>query len=408
MSEWQNLSEQLRKIGVKFGIQEDTSNKSKPMPIDSFLECHETHTPIGPILSVRKLYKLDYAQGECNLSPKSTFDRICQWAKIPDYETLTLKNFIFLDAETTGLSGGTGTMIFLLGLAKYEDDHLLLEQFFLRNPSEEEAFLHALSYFCADMKVVVTYNGKAFDVPILNTRHILKRIPNPFLDVYHIDLLTISRQLWKLRLEQCRLSNIEQDILHFQREGGEVPGYLAPEFYKDFLKTGDARPLKGVFYHNQEDVISLAALFSHIANMLENPFEKATPTSHDSYSLGRVFEHLNENEIAHHLYDQSRACENNYNLRERYLLQQAMLFKRQNEIEKALPLWNEAINLQSLTAMEELAKYYEHKAKDPYTALELTSRALEILRDDKKYNSKLYIRFEQRQKRLLLKTGNQV
>lgn len=403
MSDWQNLSEQLRKMGVKFGIQEDTSRRPKALPIESIINCDETYTPNGPILSVKKRYSLDYTHGDCNLRPSASFARLLQWAKISDNESISINNFVFLDAETTGLSGGTGTIIFLLGLAKYVDDHFLLEQFFLRNPSEEQAFLVAISKFCAEMKVVVTYNGKAFDVPILNTRHILQRIPSPFFDVYHIDLLTISRQLWKLRLEQCRLSNIEQSILHFHREGDEVPGYLAPEFYKEYLKTGDALPLKGVFYHNQEDVVSLAALFNHIANIFEYPLDKTFTYSHDSYSLGKVFEHLDETEIAHFLYVQSRDFEENQNLRIRSLLQQAMLFKRQHAIDQAVLLWNEALNLKSITAMEELSKYYEHKTKNLGAALELTNQAMKQLQEDNKSDTRIYVAFEKRQIRLIKK-----
>ncbi len=403
MSDWQNLSDQLRKMGVKFGFQEDISKRNKSWPIQSVLKCEETSTALGSILSVKKRYKLDYTQGNYNLHPAAKFLRLLQWADIPGNVPISLNNFIFLDAETTGLSGGTGTMIFLLGLSKYDDNDLILEQFFLRNPSEEEAFLHVISQFCKDMKVVITFNGKAFDIPILNTRHILQRVPSPFMDIYHIDLLTISRQLWKLRLEQCRLSNIEQHILQFHRDGAEVPGYLAPVFYKDYLRTGDARPLKGVFYHNQEDVVSLAALFSHIANILENPLDDKLPYSHDSYSLGRVFERLNETDIAHQLYQQSHVHQDDFNLRTRFLLQQASLFKRQNMYQNALSLWEEAAGLQSITAMEELAKYHEHKSKHLQIALQLTNRALEQLKDEKEMNLKVYTRFENRRTRLINK-----
>ncbi|HQC64169.1 MAG TPA: ribonuclease H-like domain-containing protein, partial [Anaerolineaceae bacterium] len=211
MSDWQNLSEQLRKLGVKLCVQEQ--EKAKPpqtdkFPIESVLNCSETRTPVGNIISVRKQLSHSYTHGAHNITPSSTFKRILTWANIPEQENIKLENLIFLDTETTGLSGGTGTMVFMIGLAKFTVTDLLLEQFFLRNPSEEEAFLHAISQFCADMKAVVSYNGKAFDIPILNTRHILQRIPSPFINIHHIDLLTISRQLWRLRLSQCRLENI--------------------------------------------------------------------------------------------------------------------------------------------------------------------------------------------------------
>ena len=406
MSDWQNLSEQLRKLGVKLGVQEQ--EKAKPpqtdkFPIESVLNCSETRTPAGNIISIHKQFPLSYTHGAHNITPSDSFKRILTWANIPEQKNIKLENLIFLDTETTGLSGGTGTMVFMIGLAKFTGTDLLLEQFFLRNPSEEEAFLHAISQFCADMKAVVSYNGKAFDIPILNTRHILQRIPSPFINIHHIDLLTISRQLWRLRLSQCRLANIEQEILQYYRQDGEVPGYLVPEFYKDYLQTGDARQLKGVFYHNQEDVLSLTALFSLIADILEDPFNANLPYPVDVYSLGKIFEQLHEPEIANKLYKHSQHHEQDTALRLRYILQQASLLKRQNLSQHAIPLWEEAATHYNLHAIEELAKYHEHKSKQLHLALELCQKALIHLALTNQTDSVSYQRFKHRQQRLIRK-----
>ena len=406
MSDWQNLSEQLRKLGVKLGVQEQ--EKAKPpqtdkFPIESVLNCSETRTPIGNIISVRKHLPLSYTHGTHNITPSGAFKRILSWANIPEHENIKLENLIFLDTETTGLSGGTGTMVFMIGLAKFTGTDLLLEQFFLRNPSEEEAFLHAISQFCADMKAVVSYNGKAFDIPILNTRHILQRISSPFINIHHIDLLTISRQLWRLRLSQCRLANIEQEILQYYRQDGEVPGYLVPEYYNNYLQTGDARPLKGVFYHNQEDVLSLTALFSLVADILEDPFNANLPYPVDVYSLGKIFEQLHEPEIANKLYKHSQHHEQDTALRLRYILQQASLLKRQNLSQHAIPLWEEAATHNNLHAIEELAKYHEHKSKQLHLSLELCQKALIHLALTNQIESDSYQRFKHRQQRLIRK-----
>ncbi len=380
MKDWQDLSEQLRKLGVKLGMPNEPHKHAKThYPIEKVLNCSETHTPAGTILSVRQTFDYYYAQGNTKLAPCTHFHRLLKWAKIPDHDLVNLKNLVFLDTETTGLSSGTGTMAFMVGIGKFIDNHFLLEQFFLRNPAEEAAFLHALSLFCADMKAVVTYNGKAFDIPILNTRHILQRIPSPFLDVYYIDLLTISRQLWRLRLTQCNLANIERNILEFQRKGGEVPGYLAPEFYKDYLRTGDARPLKGVFYHNQEDVVSLAALFSLIAKILENPSSEDLIHANDMYSVARVFERLEDNEAAHLLYSRSLQTETDQELSVRYLLTHAQFLRKNKDLEGAVSLWTQAAELDNVEALICLAKHYEHKTKDLQSALTMTLKALEIV-----------------------------
>ncbi|HQL92964.1 MAG TPA: ribonuclease H-like domain-containing protein [Anaerolineaceae bacterium] len=410
MSDWQNLSEQLRKLGVKLGVQEQ--EKAKPpqtdkFPIESVLNCSETRTPAGNIISIHKQFPLSYTHGAHNITPSDSFKRILTWANIPEQKNIKLENLIFLDTETTGLSGGTGTMVFMVGLAKFTGTDLLLEQFFLRNPSEEEAFLHAISQFCADMKAVVSYNGKAFDIPILNTRHILQRIPSPFINIHHIDLLTVSRQLWRLRLSQCRLANIEQEILQYYRQDGEVPGYLVPEFYKDYLQTGDARPLKGVFYHNQEDVLSLTALFSLIADILEDPFNANLPYPVDVYSLGKIFEQLHEPEIANKLYKHSQHHEQDTSLRLRYILQQASLLKQQKMFHLAIPLWEEAASLNNLLAIEELAKYHEHKSKQLHLALELCQKALSYFETERNTETDSYRLFKHRQLRLIRKINRE-
>ncbi len=405
MNDWQDLSERLRKLGVKSGVQNNRP-QNKLWSIEKIIDCNVTVTPCGPILSTKQKIPLTYTQGISVITPNTSFNRLLIWANIPITDPIRLEDFIFIDTETTGLSGGTGTLPFIVGVAKFAANSFQLEQFFLRNPSEEDALLHALSLFCENLKAVVSYNGKAFDIPILNTRHILQRLLSPFLDVYHIDLLTISRQLWRLRLSECRLANIEQKILGFHREEDDVPGYLVPGIYNEYLRTGNARPLKGVFYHNQQDVISLAALFSLIATILEDPYKQIIPDAVDTFSIAKVFENLDEFEIAHALYQQAQCNERNHTLRTRYLLQQANLYKRQKRIELAIPLWKEASKDGSIIAMEELAKYYEHSLKDYSKALSVTENAINELNNMHNSNSTIIKNFSKRKNRLLHKINN--
>ena len=185
MKDWQSLSEQLRKMGVKFGVKNEPPQKATPYPLEAVIACEEEFNKAGSVLTTKKEMPLSYAQNKYNISVMPRLTSLFKWAGIPKEQNILLENIVFLDIETTGLSGGTGTLAFLTGVGNFKDDTFQLKQFFLRNPSEEEAFLIALAQFCADIKVVVTYNGKSFDIPILNTRHVLNRMPSPFLDIHH-------------------------------------------------------------------------------------------------------------------------------------------------------------------------------------------------------------------------------
>ena len=165
---------------------------------------------------------------------------------------------VYLDTETTGLAGGTGTCAFLIGVGIIEDRQFTVRQFFLRDYPEEKAALAALEEMLGECEGVVTFNGKAFDVPLLETRYALARMKSPFGKLVHLDLLHPARQLWKMRLESCKLTHLEEEILGIHREG-DVDGSEIPGIYFDYLRTGDARGLQPVFYHNALDIVTLAA-----------------------------------------------------------------------------------------------------------------------------------------------------
>jgi hypothetical protein len=277
-----------------------------------------------------------------------------------------------------------------------------MEQFFLRSPAEEAALLAGLEEFCDGMAAVVTYNGKSFDIPILNTRYILQGFTSPFEDLPHLDLLHLTRRIWRARLEQCNLGNIEQQILQLQRDGDEVPGYLVPEYYAQYLRDGNAEPLRGIFYHNEQDVLSLAALFALFTDMLEAPTAWETPSSQDLTSLGRLLEHMGEVDGALSLYQKGAQAAESARTKLEPLLAQAKLHKRHGEYSRALPLWELAAADGSLEALEELAKYHEHSTRQLEKALAYTNQALRLLETNPDLD--VFVRdFLHRQKRLAAK-----
>ena len=165
----------------------------------------------------------------------------------------------FLDTETTGLAGGSGTYAFLIGVGRITADGFRVRQFFMREYVEERSVLSALEQHLAEFDVLITYNGKSYDQPLLETRYRMTRHKPPFARLSHLDLLHGARRLWKLRLESCRLMQLEQQILGFSREG-DIPGELIPYIYFEYLRSQEAHRLVPIFHHNALDILTLACL----------------------------------------------------------------------------------------------------------------------------------------------------
>jgi uncharacterized protein YprB with RNaseH-like and TPR domain len=284
--------------------------------------------------------------------------------------------FAYLDIETTGLAGGTGTFAFLVGVGKFTQDGFHLAQFFMRDPLEEPAQLLALEEFIAPCQTVVTYNGKSFDVPLLNTRYILQGWKSPLVGLYHIDLLQLARRLWRDRLASRTLGNVETFILGAHRTQEDIPGWMVPQMYFDYLHTGDARPLKGVFYHNEMDVVALAALLNYVSQMLEDPLAAPPPHPVDLIGMGKMFEDLGRINEAVHLYRRSL----DFDLQDELLWQTierlSFIYKRQGDYASALALWEQAAQHGDIYAHVELAKYHEHQRRDVDEAARWTRLAL--------------------------------
>ena len=381
MSDWNNLSERLKRLGVQLGIAQPLqANSGKVQALEKVVPGRNLKTIFGEIFSLNHSYPEDHQHGHLPLKPLTSHDWLAHWAKAP--ATPDLHSLVFLDTETTGLSGGTGTMPFMIGAGRFIENQFVVEQFFVRNPAEEIAQLAALSEFVEGVEGIVTYNGKSFDLPIINTRYIMQRLSNPFIDVAHFDLLHFTRRIWKSRLGQCNLGNIETQILGFQREQADIPGYLVPDFYREFLFTGDATHMPGIFYHNEIDVLSLSALFSWLAAILEDPSDDRFTDPGDLLSVGRVLEILEREQLADQVYASDRLQQLSDTDRQKSLLLRARLQKRKGNLEEASVLWQEAASAGSLEALIELAKYFEHQRRDDEAALRYTKQALSICSDN--------------------------
>jgi hypothetical protein len=376
MTDWESLTKQLKALGVEFGKDRRPSQpRPEKFPIETVIDGQFWDVFDGQVFCHEEHYLKDHLHGKVPIWPAHPIHRLCQWANAASLTRADLQNFIFLDTETSGLAGGTGTYAFEIGVGRFTEEGFHLAQFFMRHPGEEPALLSGLSAFMDGLQAVVTYNGKAFDIPLLNTRYTLMGLSSPFEDVDHFDLLPLARRLWRIRLESRTLGNVEHRILGVERGEQEVPGYLIPEMYFEYLRTRDARPLSGVFYHNAIDILSLAGLFSHMAFLLNEPHSSAINHPEDIVALGRFFESMGDPNQAEGLYKKALEEKLPNELSRDTRSKLSFLLKRKGDWAGAIVLWESAAEDKELYAFEELAKYYEHHAKNLTTAHAWVSRA---------------------------------
>jgi tetratricopeptide (TPR) repeat protein len=262
-------------------------------------------------------------------------------------------------------------------VGRYLDDGFHLTQFFVRSPQEEAAMLAALSEYLDPCAVYVTFNGKSFDAPLLNSRYTLQALTSPLIDRAHLDLLPLARRLWRDRLASRALKSLEVEILGAARTVDEVPGYLIPEYYFEYLRSGDARPLQGVFYHNAMDIVALAALCNYVSGMLADPLNGLNVPGLDYVAMGKLFEELGELDLAVALYEQGLKIGLPEEFFWRTVERFAHLHKKRGEYDSCARLWEKAAEHGEYYAYVELAKYYEHTARDVQQALYWTEAALE-------------------------------
>ncbi len=319
------------------------------------------------------------------------------------------EQWLFLDTETTGLAGGTGTYAFMVGIAWWDAGGLQVEQFFMRDLDEEHSLLLELSERMKKRPVLVTFNGKSFDWPLLETRYRMTRAVPAFSPRLHLDLLHPARQLWRLRLRSVRLKDLERHVLG--RDGrsldwsrhDDIDSSLIPQMYFDYLRGGPAEPLVGIFRHNQMDLRGLAALAGKILALLDsgNGFASAlkaeTHDAIDVLGLSRLLRKRGNSTRARELYETALSFGLPRSVEHIAQRELALLAKRELDYTRAISLWDalrqaptpskrSEPNLlaedaqkaleSAIEAAEQLAIYYEHRVKEPSRALELVRAAM--------------------------------
>ena len=348
------------------------------VPLEELLEGQRVENARGEFFLMEADTSLESFHGDAPLSRFHVVDpgTVGVLSGEPALAAFDLRDAAFLDTETTGLAGGTGTAAFLVGLGYVDGDRFRVRQYFMRDYPEEPALLRGLADDLRRFSRVVTFNGRTFDVPLLEARYRLNRERFPLERAQHFDLLHSARRLWKLRLESCRLQSLETALLGMRRHG-DVPGEEIPQIWFDYLRRRDGRALVRVLEHNRLDVVSLAALSALACRWVEDGWAE---DPRDVYSLARVLERADLDERCEEQYRRVAAVDD-HPLRVRSLLRLAARAKRGGDHAAAVELWEQAAAEGDWWALRELAVHHEHRARDLEAALGVVQQALERLED---------------------------
>jgi len=361
--------------------------KKEILPIEQLVKGEVFSTPHGEAFQAKEYFPPHSRYGEMALG---------EILNIPTYpahlltkdgrlKELDFQKALFLDTETTGLSGGTGTFAFMIGLGFFQEEGFLIHQFFMRDYSEERAALSAVNELLRSYQFLVTFNGRHYDIPLLETRFILSRMSSRIKEMPNFDLLFPSRRIWKGAYENCRLITLESQLLGMERVD-DIPSEWIPYLYFDYLKTGDAQKIYRVFYHNQMDILSMVALAGRIHLVYHDPQVARPRKGVEHFALGRLFwEHgypekaIPSFEIALKRCDEGLAWE--------VMRWLSMALKKTGQGERARSLWEEMMTWpykRDAYPYIELAKYHEHRLKDFEGAIAYVDKALKEMVPDQK------------------------
>jgi len=410
------LRRRIARIDRKYASAATAAPATAPLPVDNrperymveeYLAGQEVSTPAGTHFESERLWERHRRHGSMDIStlaelPADLLEAISAGA-IKDSPP---ERWAFLDTETTGLAGGTGTYAFLVGVGHIAAEGFRLKQFFMRDYGEEASLLHALTAHLAKFDVLITYNGKTYDQPLLETRFRMARSRPPFARMQHLDLLHGARRLWKLRFESCRLVELENQILGVEREG-DLPGEMIPYVYFEYLRTREAFRVAPIFHHNALDILTLACLTGIVPQAFHAPAEASLRHGSELVGLARWLRATERYEEAIQLFRRAIDLNLPEDLLFRTRWDTALLEKKLGRPSGALPLLTElaaARNPFRVAALEELAKYYEHRERNYEMALEMTRAALALEESAvlRKREQRLKKRIEQPRPRRLL------
>lgn len=352
-------------------------------PLEDIVDGKEARTPHGTFFISRSTMNSGAVHGHariCDLGCAS-MEAMAFLAGSRMGQGVSAEDGLFLDTETTGLAGGTGTFPFLIGLGWFEGSSFVTCQLFARDFSEEGPMLRHLGELASDKQFLVTFNGKAFDLNLLATRFVLNRCRETLTAMPHIDLLHPCRRILAHRLENARLSTIETCVLGVERDG-DVPGFEIPQRYFDWLRRRDGRLLEDVFTHNRLDIVSMASLLKYLADLVEDGDGMARGHHGDLLRLAELIQERGDCERAGRMLEAlSSSHHGDVAVSARRSL--SLIYKKTHRREEAAGLWQGLVasHPHDFFAVEELAKFYEHHTREWGKALQLVRRLLDEASD---------------------------
>lgn len=388
MSDLQARLDRLRKAGrlkrrpARPAFPAPTSPTSPSLPtsvqdLRDLPDVEEVESTAGRFLLRTVRYDLNHRQGQIALKellqlPPTAASYLASADLLADID---FRQAVFIDTETSGLAGGAGTIVFLTGVGRYEEGDYVVRQYFARTPAEEPAYLAHLAEFLSSAQSLISFNGKAFDIPLLRTRFILAGLAPNFTRLPHLDLLHPARRLWRSRLGSCTFGRLERYILQHQRMILDIPSWQIPEMWFRFARgENNVDEISSIFYHNQEDVVSMAPLAQALGGVLAGVL---APHPSDYLAVARYLRRRGDIDRAEAAYLQALEQPQSTSQRGETMLELAAMLKRERGRAAALTWWEAAAELPAeILPHIELAKYHEWESGDLDQALAWTEQAI--------------------------------
>ncbi len=357
-----------------------TSAFASQDPVSHALQLRREETGAGDVFVREAYFPVEHVHGEIALSDAlvvdaSAWERLCA-----NLSSEGLRDAVFFDIETTGLSGGTGTYVFLVGVGGFEDDGFRLRQYFLADLRGETAMMHAVGRALEASSALVSFNGRTFDLPLVETRLRLQRFRMLDWSRPHLDLLYPARKLYRKRLPSCSLGSLEANVLGLQREE-DVSGAMIPGLYFDYLRRGRAMPLRHVFRHNALDVLSLVTLTAHLGGKTGSRAGE-DGDAEDWLAIGRWDEAEGRTDEAARLYELAWRAGGDASYGGAAAARLARVLRRAGRWSDAAEVWEQETrsrgSARRMRAFVELAKVLEHRFRDYARARDFTRQALTL------------------------------